>query len=110
MGTFKGLTSLLLRKRRHPRVESILECAGAPRAFSSTRCEAGGLRRELDAKAARRAVPGAAPQQRRRARFSVEFAVLNIRLNSEQKRWSCGFQKAQMGLEPMIRTLCSNVV
>lgn len=55
------------------------------------------MRREQDEKAARRALPGAAPLQRRRARFSVEFAVLNTRLNSEQKRWICGFRKAQAG-------------
>ena len=101
---------MLLRKHQRLPAESSLECRCALRACSSTRCDAVGMWREQDAKAARRPVPRVAPEQRRRARFSVEFAVLDTRLNSEQKRWICGFRKAQAGLEPMIRTICSNVV
>ena len=110
MGTFKGLTSLLLRKRHQLPVKSMLERSCALRACSSTGCDAVGTRREQSAKAARRSLSGVTPRQRRRARFSVEFAVLDTRLNSEQTRWICGFRNAQAGLEPMIRVLCSNVV
>ena len=110
MGTFKGLTSLLLRKRRPTPVESIRECGCALRASSYTHCDAVGRARARQTKAARPALPGGVPQPWRRARFSVEFAVLNTRLNSEQKRWICEFRKAQPGLEPMIVALCSSVV
>jgi hypothetical protein len=101
---------LLLRKRHHILVVSTPERGCARCACSYTRGDAVGLRRGRDARVAGRVLPAAAPPQPRCARFSVEFAVLNTRLNSERKRWICGFRKAQAGLEPMIRALCSNVV
>ena len=101
---------MLLRKRRYLPAESSLARHCALCACSSTRCDAVGRWLEQAAPAAGSAVPGAPPRQRRSARFRVEFAVLDTRLNSEQRRWICEFRKAQAGLEPMIHALCSNVV
>ena len=98
---------MLLRKRCKLEMRSRLERGCAPCGSSSTRCSAVS---EGSANTARRNATGAPSWLRWRARFSVEFAVLDTRLNSEQRSWICGFREAQSGLEPMIHGLCSNFV
>jgi len=96
---------LLLRKRTARRAELRCECG-------SVRCEPAEARpfRALRASSTERRAVGRAARDPWGPRISLEFAVLDTRLNHRLSGWMCSFVWAPTGRSRMVRRLCSNVV